>query len=367
MAADDRFLFAVERTDPAKILFIRDGRHSDVYFRTAVASAADAGFDVVTVGPEQAANLPLDQYAYAVLAGTGSLPGALEGRLRDYVSAGRGLLVTLGPGSVSAGRVPVTGDRISQSRYSTREGERFQTATDIDRSHPAMQKTDFAGVRFYHSVMVDDSAGRVLARLSDRTALALDRNVGEGRVVIFASTFDNVSNDLPLHATFVPFVEHLSQYLEGGETVEASQAVGAYAELRTGKDRGAAAEVLDPDGKRTLTLGETTTAKTYRFDREGFFDVRPANGRRRLVAVNADRRESDLTEVPEETLALWQGAPPPPAGGAGGGTSTDEVRQSLWKYLLAALLGVALAESVVANRFAPAADDDTREARRRAA
>jgi hypothetical protein len=296
----------------------------------------------------------------------GAVPETLEKRLKEYVSSGRGLLISLGSTSIAAGRVPVTGDRISESRYSTRDAERFQTVTDVDRSHPAMQRSNFAGVRFFLTAKVDESNARVLARLSDRTPLALDRKIGEGRVIVFASTFDNVSNDLPLHATFIPLIEQMSRYLEGGEALQTSQSVGSFVELRTARDRGAAAEVLDPDSKRVLTLSEATTAKTYQFDREGFFDVRPASGRRQLVAVNAERRESDLTAVPAETLALWQGtsgARPGEGGPAGG----EEVPQSLWKYLLAVLLGVALAESILADRFATAADNEKREVRKQAA
>ena len=367
LPADDRLYFSVERADPARILFVRDGRQSDLYFRAAIESSADAGFDVETVAPDQAANLPLDKYAYVTVMGGGAMPETLNSRLRDYVSAGRGLLVVLGPGAAATGRVPVTGDRIKGSHYSAREGERFQTATDEDHSHPAMQRTDFSGVRFYQTFDVDPAGGRVLARLSDRTPLVIDRKVGEGRVIILASGLDNVSNDLPLHATFVPFVEQVSWYLEGGEERPSMQTVGSFAELRTAGDRGAAAEILDPDGKRVLSLKEAATAKTYQFDREGFYDIRPANGRRELVAVNADRRESNLEMIPGETLALWQGTASSGQGSAGGATDSEEVRQSLWKYLLAALLGIVVAESILANRFASAADDDKREVRKQAA
>jgi hypothetical protein len=367
LAADDRYYFAVERAEPGKVLFIHEARQTALYFKTAIDSAADAGFDVEAVTPEQATNLPLDKYSYAVLSSVGSIPDSLEGRLKEYVSAGRGLFIALGPASVARGRVPVTGDKVGESRYSSREGERFQTATDLDRSHPAIQRSDFSAVRFFQTVRVEEGNARVLARLSDRTPLLLDRKVGEGRVLVFASTFDNVSNDLPIRAAFVPFIEQASRYLEGGEAVQAAQSVGSYAELRTGKERGAAAEVLDPDGKRALGLGETTTAKTFRFDREGYWDVRPASGRRQLVAVNADRRESDLAPIPAETIALWQGTANRAPGDAGGPITGDETPQSLWKYLLAALLGVVLAESILANRFSAAADDEKREVRKQAA
>jgi aerotolerance regulator-like protein len=367
LKADDAYYFSVERTDPAKILFIHDSRQTPLYFRTALESGAENAFEMEAVSPDQAVTLPLDKYAFAVLSGTGEIPDALESRLKDYVSSGRGLLVALGPSSLMQGRVPVTGDKVSESRYSAREGDRFQTATDIDHSHPALQKTDFAAVRFYQTMRVDEANGRVLARLSDKTPLLLDRKVGEGRVLVFTSTFDNVSNDLPLHAAFVPFVEEAAHYLEGGEARRSSTSVGSFVDLRTSHDRGAAAEVLDPDGKRALSLSESTTAKTFQFDREGFFDVRPANGRRQLVAVNADRRESDLTPVPDETLALWQGTPGRAPGDNNGSLGGEETPVSFWKYLLAALLVIAAAESIVADRFTPAATDEKREVRKKAA
>jgi hypothetical protein len=367
LKADDAYYFSVERTDPAKILFIHDSRQTPLYFRTALESGAENAFEMEAVSPDQAVTLPLDKYAFAVLSGTGEIPDALESRLKDYVSSGRGLLVALGPSSLMQGRVPVTGDKVSESRYSAPEGDRFQTATDIDHSHPALQKTDFAAVRFYQTMRVDEANGRVLARLSDKTPLLLDRKVGEGRVLVFTSTFDNVSNDLPLHAAFVPFVEEAAHYLEGGEARRSSTSVGSFVDLRTSHDRGAAAEVLDPDGKRALSLSESTTAKTFQFDREGFFDVRPANGRRQLVAVNADRRESDLTPVPDETLALWQGTPGRTPGDNNGSLGGEETPVSFWKYLLAALLVIAAAESIVADRFTPAATDEKREVRKKAA
>ena len=42
-----------------------------------------------------------------------------------------------------------------------------------------------------------------------------------------------------------------------------------------------------------------------------------ANSRNELIAVHADRRESDLDVIPKETLALWQ--------------STGKHRRSRWR------------------------------------
>ena len=37
-----------------------------------------------------------------------------------------------------------------------------------------------------------------------------------GRAIVFASDLDNRWNDFPLHATFVPFIHEVIQYLSGG-------------------------------------------------------------------------------------------------------------------------------------------------------
>ena len=95
--------------------------------------------------------------------------------------------------------------------------------------------------------------------------------------------------------------------------------------------------------------------------------VRPANGARQLVAVNAERRESDLTPISNENLALWQGTPGRAPGDNSGPAGGEESPVSFWKYLLAALLAVAIAESVVADRFTPAATEDRQEVRKKAA
>ncbi len=196
----------------------------------------------------------------------------------------------------------------------------------------------FDGVKFYQVVRVAPTKSRVIAKLGDQTPLVLERQIGEGKVLVFTSTFDNNSNDLPLHASWVPFVQQSVAYLGGGGPEEpVNVTTGSYVELRSADSQSAAAEVLDPDGKRALTLEEATKAHTFALDREGYYEIKTANGRRSLMAVHTDRRESDLSPIPKETLDLW-GA----TGGAqtsdpaAGGAQSEDLRKpwSLAPYLL---------------------------------
>jgi hypothetical protein len=245
----------------------------------------------------------------------------------------------------------VSGDAITESRYASREGERFLTAGEVDGTHPAVGRTGgFDGVRFYQTVRPEGGRARVVAKLADGWPLLLERRIGEGRVLVFASTFDNLSNDLPLHASFIPLVEQSAHYLGGVESAPAQYAVDSFVELRAARDSGTAVDVLDPDGKRALSLKEAASAQSFRLPREGFYELRRANGRHELIAVHADRRESDLDVVPKETLALWQGTGITAPGAAG---PEDEAPKpySLWWYFALALLVASLAESLFASRY----------------
>ena len=64
----------------------------------------------------------------------------------------------------------------------------------------------------------------------------LDQQIGEGHVLVFASTFDDLENDFPVHASFVPFIEQTARYLGRLDAGPASVQVGSFAELRNSKE-----------------------------------------------------------------------------------------------------------------------------------
>ena len=363
LPADDRFYFSVERTDPRKILFVDDGHtgHAPLYYRAALDSSGDSAFQLEVVRPEIAANLELSHYAFVVLDDIGAVSTTLEGALKKYVNSGGSVLIALGRASAAQPKVPIVDDAIEGTSYAGREGDRFFNVSEIDAGHPALRSVErFAGVKFYQAIHVTPSKSRVLARLNDQTPLVLERQLGEGKVLVFASTFDNAANDLPLHASWVPFVERSAAYLAGsGAEQPVNLVADSYVELRTADNKSAAAEVLDPDGKRLLSLEEATTAKNFAVDKEGFFELKTASGRHTLLAVHADRRESNLAVIPQETLDLWRGTGSDQnVPGASGGESRDKKPWLLWPWLLLVLLVVAMAESLVADRhLRPAAEN----------
>lgn len=339
LAADDAFPFSMERKEAQRVLVLHEpGRtRAAEYYKAALESTPDTGFAVDTAIADQAANLDFRKYPFIVLADT-------VAPLEDYMKQGGSVLVAAG--SNIAARGSVLGMKVSTARYAARDAERFYAAGEVDQSHPAVAKAGkFDDVKFYQVVTVEPGAGRVLARLTDGSPLLVERVSGAGKLLVFASTFDNVANDLPLHASFVPFVEQSALYLTGSDGAPAQYMVDSFVDMKGG------GEIMGPDGQRALSLADAAKSPAFKLSREGYWEVRRPNGHHELIAVHADRRESDLSPVAKDTLALWQstGRANPNTGGAAG--EAGEKPYSIWWYVLVALLLAAVIESIFAGKY----------------
>jgi hypothetical protein len=228
-----------------------------------------------------------------------------------------------------------------------------QGAGFVDSQHAALAGAGrFENVQFSGTARWTPKANaRVIAKLADGSPLLVEQPMGEGRVLIFASTLDNSTNDFPLHASYLPFVVQTGRYLAGAEETAASVTAGTAANLRHTRDQGTAADVIGPDGKHELSLSEATKALTFELGQDGFYEVQRADGRRLLIAVHADRRESDLTTVPDETLALWRNTGNTALDSQSGTVEQQTRARSLWRYALALVLVAALVESIFASRY----------------
>jgi len=354
--ADDVSLFAIERSEPAQVLFVYEPSdlRSPFYFRTALGSAAEAAFRLDAIPADQVAGVKLASYTFVVLSDLLSPPPSFEDALLKYVRDGGSVLVADGTSGARRATVPVFGSQIVSSRHYSRDGERFLTVGEADLSHPSIAKADrWSGIKIYFAVQVDPTDSRVLARLTDQTPLLLEKNIGAGRVLLLASGLDNLTNDFPLHPAFVPFVEQTARYLSGIEPRNGGRTIDSVFKLRTARQPAASVQVIDPDGGRPLLFNEAASAQTLQLTRTGFYEVRLADGHQEVIGVNADRRESDLDVVPKDVLSLWR------ANGSAGpeeALAAEQAREplkphSLWWNVMVLVLVAALAESAMADRY----------------
>ena len=380
-AADDAGVFAVQRSDPERVLLVHSSSdpRSALYFGDALAAAAESSFVLQVINAEQTADVDPSKYAFVVLSDAMTLPSIFENSLVQYVRGGGNVLVAAGTSAAHHARIPVFGENVLDAHDYSHDGG-FAKVGQIDSTYPAMSEsneaaaesneasggaaakdaTGWSDLKFYYAVAVDPAHSRVVARLMDGTPLLLDKQIGEGHVLLLASGLDNLTNDLPLHPVFVSFVDHTARYLSGSGRLSGSRVVDSFVQLRTAAaspgNQSMNVDVIDPDGHRPLSLSEARSIQSFQLTRAGFYQVRFSIGRDAVLGVNPDRRESDLEPIPEDVLQLWSGAagsssqaPAQPADAASG--ERKNPADGIWWYIMILALIAAVAESIVASDY----------------
>ncbi len=362
--ADDASVFAVRRSDPERVLFVHAGgeARSALYFGSALEAAAQGAFVLQSVAAEQATDLDPSKYAFVVLSDAVVLPAIFEHALRQYVAKGGSVLISLGTAAAHNVRIPLWDGAVKDIHEYARRGNPA-TVGQMDFGYPVLAQEQpgpdnggWADVKVFYAAVLDAGPSRVAARLADGTPLLLDKQLGEGHVVLLTSGLENLTNDLPLHPVFVAFVDRTARYLAGSERLSGSRLVDSFLQLHAaGEPLGVATsfEVIDPHGRRPLSLTEARTVQSFRLERAGFYQIRFTNGRDAVIAVNPDRRESDLEPLAEDVQQLWSGS----SQGAGSqmvsaapiGATDQSI--SLWWYVMLLALLFAIAEVVFASGY----------------
>jgi hypothetical protein len=348
LPSDDSFLFSIARSDPQKVLFLYSaGRAQEAfYYKAAMESSSETGLLVEAAPIERATAMDLAKYVFVVVNDSGEIDSAVAQAVCTYVSHGGAVLIALGRNSSRLAKAPLSGDRLSGQLQA-------QGAGNFDADDPAVRGTgQLENVQFFQAARLTPKHGaRVIASLADGSPLLVEEHMGEGRALILTSALDTSTSDFPLHSSFVPFVVQTGHYLAGFEETSSSMVAGSTIVLRRTRGQGTAADVIGPDGQHELGLKEASSAMNFTLLRNGFYEVQRADKRRLLVAVHADRRESDLRPVPRETLELWRNT----GNSSAAAETVDEQRQtvpwSLWRYAMLLVLVTALMESIFARRY----------------
>ena len=361
--ADDATVFTVRRSDPRRVLFVHSSRdtRSPVYFGSALTAASKSSFILQPVSQEETTNLDPSHFAFVVLSDSAALPAIFEHTLAQYVARGGSVFIAIGTNAARRSRIPVWNGSVGDTRdYARMAGA--ATIGEVDFTHPALldgqpgrDNGGWAEVKVFYAAVVDPRGARMAARLSDGTPLLLDKQLGQGHVLLLTTGLENLTNDVPLHPVFVAFADRAARYLSGSERLSGSTLVDSYVQLRAPTDSASehgSVEVIDPDGRRLLSLSEAKTAQTLRLEKAGFYQIRLSNGRDMLIGVNPDRRESDLQPIPDDVQRLWVGSASSGASHAEAGTHEEGYRSvSLWWYVMLLAFITAIAEIFFASRY----------------
>lgn len=364
LPADDATVFSIRRSDPERVLFVHNASdtRSPVYFGAALQAAAHASFILQSASVEQVQDLDPSKFAFVVLSDTPSLPSIFANTLQQYVAKGGNVLVSLGTSASQSAQIPLWGSNVTE-RHNYAQSGTAASVSKVDfsylalaQSQPGRDNGGWAAVKILYASVVNPAQARVTAWLADGTPLMLDKQIGEGHILLLTSGLDNLTNDLPLHPVFVAFVDHASRYLSGNDELGGSRLVDSYVQLRaTSQPAGAlgSVEVTDPEGRRPLSLEEARHAQSLRLEHAGFYRIRFASGRDAVIGANADRRESDLSPMSDDLQKLWSGSSTGQATPAA--VASDPERQyrpvSLWWWVMFLAFITVLAESFIASSY----------------
>jgi hypothetical protein len=291
-------------------------------------------------------------------------------RLGAFVAKGGGVLVALGdhgtwPVSTGPGDIlpAAPGQAVDRATGPPARLGALEYAHAIFEPFRAPRSGDFSGARFYtYRAVTPAKEAQILARYDDGAPALLERRVGNGRVLLWTSSFDLRGSELPLRSVFLPFVHRmvttLASYTERpswltiGDVLEAAPAAPVPGTSRQVIPR----VVLTPSRERVTLDGEGPDV--LELAEQGFYEVR-AQGRDaappQTVASNVDLAESDLTAMdPQEVVAgvMGRAGGAAPAGANATATAEEQERaQRIWWYLLFAGVVVLSLETLLGNRI----------------
>ena len=365
---DDAFHFVLERRAPYRILFLheRDEAAELYYFRSALAAEPDSPFVIDARTPADADSARLQDYAIVIWSNVAEAPTSLISGLRDFVKQGGGMLATMGsrfpsPSLETQWKELWPGKGI-EKRLLTADAERMVLLGQFDKEHPLFREFQESGAESLRSAEIfgyirfqPDST--VLLRLSNGDPALLEKQYGQGRMLLFASSFDNVWSDFPLHPAFIPLAHQLVRYAAQlpeeppAYTIPAAVPLSQYKRAGASQPSAQVWDVIGPDGKREVPLAQELRPDFLVLRQAGFYELRQAD-RSHLVAANTDPRESDLTRLAPEDRALWIAGSSAKQDASNPDANPDlPQRQNIWWNLLLIAFIMALVEVYLANQY----------------
>jgi hypothetical protein len=321
-----------------------------------------------------------DRRALIVLDEVAPPGGEIGARLRAVLDGGGGLVVV--PGNNRAEAWPAEWRALLPATMGLtidRTSDAGGTLSSVDYAHPifelfnAPRSGDFSTARFYrYRALSAQPNANVVARFDDGSPALVERRVGEGKLLIWASTIDNYWTNLPLQPVFLPFVhqlgKHAGRYADprpwftAGDVLDLSR----HGELTTPFTGGRAADsaialvVEAPSGARERATA-TGPGHLVSLREQGFYELRGPNtptGSGRPIAVNVDPIESDLSHLDPQDIVVavtTANGQTQPGSELNASTPQDqERRQKVWWYLLLGALLVMGAETMLSNRLSRA-------------
>jgi hypothetical protein len=287
--------------------------------------------------------------------------------LRAYVEGGGTLLFVLTDAEAGASLAALLA--LDELPVEEAKVDGYAMLGEIDFSHPLFAEmagprfNDFTQIRFwkYRRVNLEQAPdARIVARFENRDPAVIEQRIGAGRLVALAAGWQPSDGQLARSWKFLLMLQSLVDDSRGQADFRADYVVDERVSLPERSALATAVKVTKPDGAEVSLADDATV-----FDdatQPGIYAIAGAKGPIRF-AVNLDPMESETaplaTEAFEQLGVKLSGRSDSEADVERLQQLRDvelEGRQRIWQLLVAAALGVLIAETWLAGRLSrPAA------------
>lgn len=359
-SVDNAYYFTVDVLPKIRVLLV-NGEASDNWFDDeghwfglAVSSAAQSPFVLESIEPAAVSAAALRQNDVVVLLNVGSLSDGQAQAISDYVTSGGSVFFApadrVDPGVFNRQFAAISPATLRQPDLLARDD--YLVIADFDRRHPILRplSSDWAA-RFQGHWSIEPSAdAEVLMQFDNSEAALVERNLGEGKAILFASSMDLEWNNLALQGLFLPFVHETLRHLVQPEFKQRAYRVGDSFSLNPSGDAGEVT-AIDPFG----------TALTFSNDNAVIEAAAPGlirstlNERETVFAVNTLPGESNFARMAVASLydqIINPDTNPVQSSAVRTAQLIEELErpQRVWWWILALVMVLLLAETTIANR-----------------
>ncbi len=363
-AADNRYYLAAEAGRDTRVLLVSGDAEAEFYLRQALGLPGFP-YRLHQVSANELEQTPLEAYAAVLFAGTSGINRLAAEKLRAYVHAGGGLIITLRENTSAETFNYFLAELLPGKIEETIEvarGQREHVAlTEIDFTHPVFKvfrdpaHGDPSAVQItkYHRVTPKPEAVRI-AGFDDGSAALLELGVGKGKTLMWTSALNTRSGNFPVRGIFVPVLHQWLDYVGRTDLTPAKTHTGQPVFLSEEFMPDQPVVLTRPDGTEQ-TLPPIGTAAFTGTEDPGLYRFRQG-GAALVQAVNLDPRESDPAALSPDDFAasmmreLDQVGIASVFGNAAPVLLEQERQQKLWRYALWALLALLIGECWLSNR-----------------
>lgn len=390
LEVDNRRYFTLQSLQAIKVHAIRNRSRGQSSYQKPetffMKMAFAAGSDAVPIDFTESTTVPnsetLARTDVLILADVARLSATEAGRVKSYVAAGGGLIVTVGDNLDAdaykqnlGGEMGLMPCNFVQAVGDAFDRQQFRVLATVQYEHPIFapfkepNHGDFGKARiyrFYQAVPTSDAT--VIAAYDDGSPALFEKPYGElGRVLCFTSTIDRDWNDLPIRAVYLPFLHESIKYLAlKNVNTTPDYRIGDSIELNAEMGNGATQRnqvlaVFNPNNVETRLQRDAdgTTTSVFYTDTQlpGIYSIHASGAESRYFVVNVDTTESDLASRDiEELKSMLKGAADesmedkPTAELIAQYHEDVENRQDVWMYLMLTVFALAVSEMFLANR-----------------